>query len=85
MDYWLSIVYIREYDDGSSVSSASSFPSPRWDLVVALKQLLCTSHRQRASLVKPRPSTAGFQEQPELRNAGIVPLKGHELKQLDSR
>ena len=53
--------------------------------MVALKQLLRESHKQRTSLVVPRPSTAGFQDKPEMRNAGVVPLKSKQLKELDTR
>lgn len=86
----MSVLHVREYDQSpppvsaSSSSSSSPFPPPRWDLVVALKQLLRETHRKRTTLVTPRPSTAGFLEQPEVRNAGVVPLKLQDLKQLET-
>lgn len=78
------MLHVREYDQSPPASvSSSSFPPPRWDLVVALKQLLRETHRKRTTLVMPRPSTAGFLEQPDARNAGVVPLKSQDLKQLE--
>ena len=85
----MSIIYVHERDRTPSTSgtSSTSWPSPRWDLVVALKQLLRESHRQRATLAVPHPSTMGFQEfiidakSADLaRNAGVIPLKGKDFK-----
>jgi len=54
----------------------------RWELVVALKQLLRENHHHSASLNSPHPATARFNETPEIRNAGAVPLKTSQLNQL---
>jgi len=54
----------------------------RWSLVVTLKQLLRENHHHNASLNYPHPATANFNETPEMRNAGVVPLKATQLKQL---
>ena len=86
MNYWLSILHVREYEtDKSPTSTPSSSPDaprPRWDLVVALKQLLRNHHHGRSTLHPPRPSTMGFSDAPKLRNAGIVPFNTAEIKQL---
>ncbi len=89
MNYWLSILHVREYETDKSASTPSSsssaspdVPRPRWDLVVALKQLLRSHHHSRSTLHPPRPSTMGFSDTPKLRNAGIVPFNTAEIKQL---
>ena len=87
MNYWLSILHVREYEkdkqNSREVPSLSSdLPPPRWDLVVTLKQLLRNSHRRRSTLHPPYPSTMGFSDNPELRNAGLIPLSTTEIKQL---
>ena len=84
MNYWLTILHVREYenDKKSPKETSSDFPPPRWDLVVTLKQLLRNNHRRRSTLHSPRPSTMGFSDNPELRNAGIIPLSTTEIKQL---
>ena len=91
MNYWLSILHVREYETDqsrpptsipSSSSSLPDSPRPRWDLVIALKQLLRSHHHGRSTLHPPRPSTMGFSDAPMLRNAGIVPFNTAEIKQL---
>ena len=90
MNYWLSILHVREYENDRSTShpptssstSSADLPRPRWDLVVALKQLIRSHHHSRSTLHPPRPSTMGFSDSPKLRNAGVVPLNTAEIKQL---
>lgn len=79
------MIHVREFDNPSESQSSPPLPPVRWDLVVALKQLLRESHRKQATLVKPRPSTAGFLERPEVRNAGVTPLKGRDAMQLETK
>ena len=87
MNYWLSILHVREYEsdkkhtDEKPSSSHSDLPSPRWDLVVVLKQLLRKHHRVRSMLHPPQPSTMGFTDKPDLRKAGVIPLNTSEIKQ----
>ncbi len=88
LDCWLSVIHVREYDQPSVPSSSfppPPFPPVRWDLTVALKLLLRENHGKQATLVKPRPSTAGFVERPESRNAGVVPVKGVALTQMETK
>ena len=89
MNYWLSILHVREYENDEkdppkemSSSSRLELPTPRWDLVVVLKQLLRKQHRGRSTLHPPYPSTMGFTDKPELRKAGVLPLSTSEIKQL---
>ena len=87
MNYWLSILHVREYEsdekrtEEKSSPSRSDLPSPRWDLVVVLKQLLRKHHRVRSTLHPPQPSTMGFTDKPDLRKAGVIPLNISEIKQ----
>ena len=83
MDYWLSVLHVREYDsDGRQRPTAGDLPPLRWDLVVALKQLLRESHNRRANIQAPHPTTASFVESPMLRNVGVSAIKASQLKKM---
>ena len=56
-------------------------PPVRWELVVALKQLLRVNHHHREALNSPRPSIASFNEPKELRDAGVRALTGAQIKE----
>ena len=65
--------------------SAEGLPPVRWELVVALKQLLRASHHHREALNAPQPSIASFNESRELREAGVRALTGAQIKELEYR
>lgn len=93
---WISVLHIRDY--GSTAEqptksmeaapsqpngSAEVLPPVRWELVVALKQLLRSNHRQREALNNPQPSIASFSEPREMRDAGVRALTGTQIKELE--
>ena len=65
------------------ISPPTDLPPPRWDLVVAAKQLLRQKHHHNASLHPPRPTTAMFTGNPVLQNAGANALSENQIKNAD--
>ncbi|KAL5463643.1 hypothetical protein EMCRGX_G032558 [Ephydatia muelleri] len=96
--HWISVLHVRDYGTPSEQpnrsmegpppqpnGSAEGLPPVRWELVVALKQLLRASHHHREALNAPQPSIASFNESRELREAGVRALTGAQIKELEYR
>lgn len=79
-DCWLSVMHMREYegDNPTQESQQSLDLSPRWHLVIALKQLLREKHRKVSTLEEPRPATSGFTDHTRVSTDSVVPLKAKD-------